>query len=285
VLYVPTGLTDLRLCGQADGIARATTNTTLTATVGCSLVADRPGLVFAVADAWLGLLNPSALPYEAKAQIWLNGSAPGSTGLRYTDVATDTADGQDVGLAASSVFTVAAGTHHLSLNYSLFSGVSHVAMNDASLAALYVPLDSPFARACADTGSALWTNTTQTFSALADCALTAPADGWMFASATASTGLTASPNNQPNEALFGLGYDTLSINAASARFVNSYPNQHDGTDGGVAASQLRAVPAGEHHIYFAGRRWNSAAATVVGRHAVLFVLVPGAPIFLPAVLR
>ncbi len=284
-LFIPSDATDLQVCGATYNGAFITTVNTMNDTIGCSLDAPRPGRVFAIADGWLGYNGSPTAPYEARAQIWMDDTQPGSTGLRYGDVATDTVDGLDVSLAASNVFNVAAGPHSFTLYYARQFGTGSVSLMDPGLAALYVPDDSPFAHACADPASGLWTNTTTTFTTLADCVLDAPADGWAFVSGTASTGLAANPNNQPYEALYGLGLDGLSPEFGTDRFINSYPNTNDGVDASVAASLLTGLSAGPHHFYLSGRRFSAAAATALARHPVLFVLVPGAAVHLPAVQR
>jgi len=279
VLFIPDGI-DLQLCGQmSDGLW---TNNTIThqASVKCSLTAPRPGLVFVSADGWMGLDSPSSPSYVAAHEIFVDHTNGGAVAVRYTDVYTNTGDGVDT-TVATQVFSVTTGAHDFDFAFRREYGSGVVRMADAVLVALYVPFDSPYAQTCSGRLDPSWQNATGTTTALASCTLTAPRAGWAFMSGTAGVSLAA---GTAIEAQFGLAQDNLSALNNSARYVNSYPDTLDGTQGPLADTLFKPLTAGSHSFSLVGRRY-SGTGTVNAWYPVLFVLVPTTNLFLPQTSR
>ncbi len=287
VLFLPPGL-DLLSCGDQPGGSYPNNTAGTIPTAHCALTVPGPGVVFVSADGWLRLDAPSDPPYEAANQLVMTGPSSESQSIRYTDVYTSAStpgtisnDGIDVAVANTAVFSVTTpGTYTFTHTLRRQSGTSTVRMQNATLAALYVPDHSPYANVCAERGGALIDLDGDNHAAVVSCQLDAPADTWAFISSTSSVGLNDAL--QPYEGVFSLGLDGLFPENPTSRYVNSYPNSGDGLDASMADALLLPVTQGPHTFnLLAKRQSGDPAAEVRMRFPVLFVLVPGASTFMP----
>ncbi len=133
---------------------------------------------------------------------------------------------------------------------------------------------------CGASGNMDWTTTSSSFGVIRQCTLSVPQDGWVFLSADGSM----ARSNGEYEAQFRIGIDSTSGDLNIDRWANVYNDGSDGTDKSIALSVLKQVTAGEHTFYFLGKRYGGTA-TVLVYDPTLTVVVPGARLFLPLVMR
>jgi hypothetical protein len=277
VLFVPD-TSDLQLCGQMLNAAWTNSTGSLSTTVKCTLNLPTPGLVFVSADGWMALPNAGSPRYTAAHEIYLNNTNGGQVAVRYTDVLTNTGDGVDAVMAATQVFNVPKGTQELSLVFRREGGTGAVQMNDASLAALFVPDNSAVADACAARYYPSWETSSSTSASMAGCALTLAETSQVLVSGSLGVGLPAS--SAAVEGRFGLAYGGFAPQLSSVRYVNSYPDGGEGSEGSVATSNLLTVTPGLHTFYLVGSRY-AGTGTVKAWYPVLFVLAPRGQVFVP----
>jgi uncharacterized protein YhdP len=218
--------------------------------------------------------------YEAQFRIGIDSTSGDVNIDRWTNVYNDGGDGTDESVALSVLKQVTAGTHTFYFLGRRYSGTATALLYDPTLTVVYVPSPSVAVLTCGASGNMDWTTTSSSFGVIRQCTLSVPQDGWVFLSADGSM----ARSNGEYEAQFRIGVDSTSGDLNIDRWVNVYNDGGDGTDKSIALSVLKQVTAGEHTFYFLGRRY-SGTATVLVYDPTLTVVVPGARLFLPLVMR
>jgi hypothetical protein len=281
VLFIPDS-TDLQLCGYMQNGSWPNNTTTYFPTAKCTLNMPSPGIVFVSADGWLKPDSPSSPPYEAAHLLVVDGDTSSSAGVRYTDVYTNTSNGVNTTVANTRLFEVPAGQHEFTLMQKRQSGSGQVRMFYATLAALYVPVNSPYVQTCSGLGSGNDNRDTTSYVSFTACQLRVPANSWAFISGTSSVGLAVGGSSL--EARFGLAVDGLLPLSASTRYINTYDDDGDGLDGSMAVSLLTPLLAGSHTLNLVGERYSGSGA-VRAHFPALFALAPAANLFLPLAVK
>jgi hypothetical protein len=277
VIFIPAADSEVLACGASGNMNWTTTSSSFEVIRQCALSIPRDGWVFLSAD---GSMANSNGEYEALFRIGIDSTSGDYNVDRWANVYNDAGDGTDESVALSVLKPVTAGTHAFYFLGKRYSGTTTALVYDPTLTAVYVPAPSVTALTCGASGNMNWTTTSSSFEVIRQCTFSVPQDGWVFLSADGSM----ANSNGEYEALFRIGVDSTSGDYNVDRWVNVYNDGGDGTDKSVALSVLKQVTAGTHAFYLLGRRY-SGTATVLVYDPTLTVIVPGARVFLPLVMR
>jgi len=277
VIFIPAADSEVLACGVSGDIDWTTTSTSFQVIHHCSLSVPRDGWVFLSADGSVANIDGE---YEARFRIGIDSTSGDYNVDRWANVYNDGGDGTDESVALSVLKPVTAGSHTFYFLGSRYSGTATALVYDPTLTAVYVPDPSVTALTSGASGNTSWTPTSSSFEVIRQRTVSVPQDGWVFLSADGSM----ANSNGEYEAQFRIGVDSTSGDYNVDRWVNVYNDGGDGTDKSVALSVLKQVTAGTHTFYFLGKRYGGAG-TVLVYDPTLTVIMPGAQVFLPLVMR
>ena len=217
----------------------------------CTLTLPTSSMVFLKASASVGLVSGGG--YEALFAFGLNGTEVAHP-RRWVDVATDTGDGADTGLALSRMLLLPSGIHTVGLIGALSHGTGPAYASDPAFSAVVVPT-RPGWTSCSSPSLNSWSTTATQLETVTSCTLTVATTSTLYLDGNASVGLPTAGTNY--EGLFQLSVDGGDL-ASPQRKVNIYTNSNNGTDKSLAISRSVTVGPGTHTIGLRGRLSSGA---------------------------